>query len=161
MCCEDRVSSTHTLRVSIYSSVDVSLPVYRYGCGRPRKSNRQMLSTHVFLFCSHHDMFNPFALGVCERLLIVMAKYSQESHITTVEEVKDFFNHIVYDLDINFHPDDDFKNYVSYETGSRTMDDEQAELYNRLMDESFEVCGEDVYEIGSDLLFKRLQLETK
>ena len=106
-------------------------------------------------------MFNPFALGVCEQLLIVMAKYSQESHITTVEEVKDFFNHIVYDLDINFHPDDDFKNYVSYETGSRTMDDKQAELYNRLMDESFEVCGDEVYEIGSDLLFKRLQIEAK
>ena len=102
-------------------------------------------------------MFNLFALGVCELLLIVMAKYSQESHITTLEEVKDFFNHIVYDLDINFHPDDDFKNYVSYETGIRTMDDEQAELYNRLMDESFEVCGDEVYEIGSDLLFKRLQ----
>ena len=114
-----------------------------------------------FSFCSHHDMFNPFALGVCEQLLIVMAKYSQESHITTVEEVKDFFNHIVYDLDINFHPDDDFKNYVSYETGSRTMDDKQAELYNRLMDESFEVCGDEVYEIGSDLLFKRLQIEAK
>ena len=102
-------------------------------------------------------MFNPFALGVCEQLLIVMAKYSQESHITTVEEVKDFFNHIVYDLDINFHPDDDFKNYVSYETGSRTMDDKQAELYNRLMDESFDVCKKakvDIYEIGLPLLQK-------
>ena len=106
-------------------------------------------------------MFNPFALGVCEQLLIVMAKYSQESHITTIEEVKDFFNHLVNELGINFHPDDDFKNYVSYETGSRTMVDEQAELYNRLMDESFEVCSDEVYEIGSDLLFKRLQIETK
>ena len=90
-----------------------------------------------------------------------MAKYTQESHITTAEEVKDFFRHIVNDLDINFHPDDDFKDYVSYDTGNRTMDDEQAELYNRLMDEAFETCGEEVYEIGSDLLFKRLQKEMK
>ena len=88
-----------------------------------------------------------------------MAKYSQDSHITTAEEVKSFFHHIVYDLGINFHPDDDFKNYVCYKTGERTMDDKQAELYNRLMDEAFDVCGEEVYEIGSDLLFQRLQTE--
>ena len=100
---------------------------------------------------------------------MVMAKYTQDSHITTAEEVRDFFRHIVYDLDIrsnlfaclskNFHPDGDFKDYTSDTTGERTMDDEQAELYNRLMDEAFEVCGEEVYEIGSDLLFERLQIE--
>ena len=89
----------------------------------------------------------------------VMAKYTQDSHITTAEEVRDFFSHIVNDLGINFHPDDDFKNYVSYTTGEQTMDDAQAELYNRLMDEAFEVCGEEVYEIGSELLFQRLQVE--
>ena len=86
-----------------------------------------------------------------------MAKYTLASHITTVEEVRDIFHHIVYYLGINFHPDDDFKNYVSYTTGERTMDDGQAELYNRLMDEAFDVCGDEVYEISSDLLFKRLK----
>ena len=86
-----------------------------------------------------------------------MAKYTSASHITTVEEVRDFFHYIVYDLGINFHPDDDFKNYVSYATDDRTMDDDQAELYNRLMDEAFDVCGDEVYEIGSDLLFKRFK----
>ena len=155
------MSSTHTLRVSIYSNVGVSLSVFQQRLWKAKNDEQADASTHVFLFCSHHDMFNPFALGVCEQLLIVMSKYSQESHITTIEEVKDFFNHLVNELGINFHPDDDFKNYVSYETGSRTMVDEQAELYNRLMDESFEVCSDEVYEIGSDLLFKRLQIETK
>ncbi|MBR1447364.1 MAG: hypothetical protein IJ588_01285 [Prevotella sp.] len=86
-----------------------------------------------------------------------MAKYTSASHITTVEEVRNFFHHIVYDLDINFHPDDDFKDYACYKAGQRTMNDEQAELYNRLMDEAFNVCGDEVYEIGSDLLFKRLK----
>jgi hypothetical protein len=88
-----------------------------------------------------------------------MAKYSHNSHITTVEEVKTFFHHIVYDLDINFHPDDDFKSYVSYDTGERTLDDEQAELYNRLMDEAFDACDNDdvVYEIGCDMLMRRMQ----
>ena len=100
-------------------------------------------------------------MDACEQLLNVMAKYSHESHITTIEEVKNFFHHIVYELDINFHPDDDFKNYVSYETDERTMDDERAEIYNRMMDEAFEVCGDDdmVYEIGLELLKNKLQIE--
>lgn len=89
----------------------------------------------------------------------MMAKYTQDSHITTAEEVKSFFDHIVNELNINFHPDDDFKNYTNYKTHERTMDDKQAELYNRLMDEAFDVCGDEVYEIGSELLFKRLQTE--
>ena len=65
----------------------------------------------------------------------------------------------MYDLDINFHPDDDFRDYVNYETGGRTMDDEQASLYNRLMDEAFDICGDKVYEIGALLL--RVRMETK
>ena len=91
----------------------------------------------------------------------VMAKYSRESHIGTVEDVKDFFRHLVYDLELNFHPDDDFKSYVDNKTGERIMDDEQAELYNRLMEESFEACNNDdmVYEIGFELLKERLQTE--
>ena len=104
---------------------------------------------------------NPFAQGVCGQLIFVMAKYTQESHITSVEEVRDFFHHIVYDLGINFHPDDDFKGYVNYETGERSMDDVQAELYNRLMDEVFEVCNDEdkVYEIGCEMLKERLQMK--
>ena len=92
--------------------------------------------------------------------MIVMAKYNHNSHITTVEEVKEFFRHIVYDLDINFHPDDDFRDYVDRD-GNRTMDDAQAELYNRLMDEAFDACdGEEmVYEIGYDLLQERLKIQ--
>lgn len=94
-----------------------------------------------------------------EQLLNVMAKYSHDSHITSKEEVKGFFHHIVYDLGINFHPDEDLKNYVSYETGDRTMDDNQAELYNSLMEEAYEFCGEEVYEIGFELLKEKLQIE--
>ena len=112
------------------------------------------------LFVDNHT-FNPVRIGCLRTTLNVMAKYTHESHITTVEGVKDFFHHIVYDLSINFHPDDDFKNYVCYETGKRTMNDEQAELYNRLMDEAFKACDneEQVYEIGSNLLLEKLQIE--
>ena len=88
-----------------------------------------------------------------------MAKYTESSHITSIKEVKDFFYHIVFDLGINFHPDDDFKDYINYETGNRSMDDEQVRLYNRLMSEAFDVCGDEVYEIGCDLLRERLQMK--
>ena len=100
-------------------------------------------------------------MGACGQRSIAMAKYTRDSHITTVEEVKDFFRHIVFDLDINFHPDDDFKDYFDSTTGERSMDDEQAELYNRLMDEAFEVCDDEdrVYELGCDLLKERLQMK--
>ena len=91
--------------------------------------------------------------------LIVMVKYTNDSHITTVEEVESFFRHIVFDLDINFHPDDDFKVYVNCSTGERSMDDEQTEVYNRLMEEAFEICGDKVYEIGCNLLKERLKIE--
>ena len=90
-----------------------------------------------------------------------MAKYTRDSHITTFEEVKDFFRHIVFDLDINFHPDDDFKDYIDSSTGERSMNDEQTELYNRLMGEAFEAGGDEdrVYELGCDLLKERLQMK--
>lgn len=86
-----------------------------------------------------------------------MANYTYDSQITNIEDVKKFFRHIVYDLDINFHPDDDFKDYVTFENGEKCMDYEQANLYNHLMDEAFGVCGDKVYEISCDLLKERLQ----
>ena len=89
----------------------------------------------------------------------VMAKYTQDSHIATAEDVQAFFRHIVYDLNINFHPDDDFADYVDLKTGKRTMDDETAALYNRLMEEAFDAVGEDVvYEMACNLLKKRLKV---
>ena len=80
----------------------------------------------------------------------VMAKYTQYSHIATAEDVHAF---------INFHPDDDVADYVDLKTGKRTMDDETAALYNRLMEEAFDAVGEDVvYEMACNLLKKRLKV---
>ena len=41
--------------------------------------------------------------------------YNIDSHIKTVEGVKAFFHHLVYERKVNFHPDDDFADYVSCE----------------------------------------------
>ena len=86
-------------------------------------------------------------------------KYTQDSHIATVEEAKVFFHHVVFDLDINFHPDDDFRTYVNCESGKRVMDDDQADLYNRLMDEAFDVFDDEdaVYETAYNILNEKLK----
>ena len=82
-------------------------------------------------------------------------KYNNDSKITTVGDVKEFFRHLVNDRKVNFHPDDRFEDYVSCEDGSKTFTQEECAAYNHLMDECFEVCeknGVDIYAIGLDLM---------
>lgn len=82
--------------------------------------------------------------------------YNEESHITTVEEVANFFHHLVFDLKLNFHPDDDFAEYVNSKTKEPLFTPEEIALYNRLMAESFKVCEDsedkDIYDLGWDQL---------
>ncbi|MGN0224989.1 MAG: hypothetical protein ACI4A7_02780 [Prevotella sp.] len=78
-------------------------------------------------------------------------KYIDKSHINKVRDVELFFQYLVEERKLNFHPDEDFINYVSYSSGERTFTDEECQLYNRLMDECFDVCkkaGVDIYEVG-------------
>lgn len=80
-------------------------------------------------------------------------------HIRTIDEVKCFAKYLVNDLEVNFHPDEDFSNYISLETSEQTFNLEEQEVGNRLMDESFDVCekeGADVYEVMGEYLFSRL-----
>lgn len=85
--------------------------------------------------------------------------YTQDSHIATVEEAKSFFRHVVFDLDISFHPDDNFRAYVNRESGKRVMDDGQADIYNRLMDEAFDAFGDEnaMYETAYNILKEKLK----
>lgn len=69
----------------------------------------------------------------------------------TVLEVKEFFKYMVNERKLNFHLDDDFADYVSYDEKTSSFTIEEVEVYNRLMEESFNVCdatGVDIYEIG-------------
>lgn len=84
---------------------------------------------------------------------------NEESHITTVTDVKAFFHHLVAERKVNFHPDDDFADYISLDDQTPTFSDEEVAVYNRLMDESFDVCeaaGVDIYELGFEELQKAL-----
>ncbi len=79
--------------------------------------------------------------------------YTAASHINSVKDVEVFFRYLVVERKVNFHPDDDFANYVSLKDHTPTFSDEEVAIYNRLMDESFEVCKKasvDIYGIGMD-----------
>ena len=66
--------------------------------------------------------------------------YTSDSHIRSVKDVKTFFHHIVYERNVNFHPDDMFEDYVSCESEINSFTLEECAVYNRLMDECFDIC---------------------
>lgn len=81
--------------------------------------------------------------------------YTNDSHITSVKDVKTFFHHIVFERKVNFHPDDAFDQYICTETREPSFSPDECTLYDRLIDESFNVCekeGVDIYEIGLEEL---------
>ena len=82
-------------------------------------------------------------------------QYNKDSRIVTLDDVKRFFAHLVNERRVNFHPDDRFEVYRSYVDGICTFSQDECDVYNRLMDESFEVCEEndiDIYDVGIEFL---------
>ena len=85
-------------------------------------------------------------------------QYNKDSHINNVDEVRKFFHYIVEDRNVNFNPDDMFEDYMLSD-GTTAFTPEECEIYNRLMEESFDICEKeefDIYEIGLDILKKKL-----
>ena len=81
--------------------------------------------------------------------------YTTESHIKTIADVKAFFHYLVNECRISFHPDDNFTDYVY--NNAHIFSDEDAALYNQLMDESFDVCTKtnvDIYDLAYETLIK-------
>lgn len=86
------------------------------------------------------------------------------SHIKSVEDVKAFFHHIVSERKLNFHPDDNFADYINYGNKTPSFIEYKVTVYNRLMEESFIVCekvGIDTYAIGLDKLQEAMYLKTE
>jgi hypothetical protein len=55
---------------------------------------------------------------------------------------------------VNFHPDEDFKNYINIETSQPTYSEKEAELRNILMTQCIAVCeknGIDVYDTMNEV----------
>lgn len=80
--------------------------------------------------------------------------------IRTVADVEAFFQHLINKDSLNFHPDEDFRNYVKVETGLPSYTLEEADFRNKLMEACFKVCNRenaDIYAIGVEFLFNKLQ----
>lgn len=78
----------------------------------------------------------------------------KEFKINNTEDVARFFFWIVFDARINFHPDDSFTDYISYETGEATFSREDALYYDTVMEKCFNVCkesGVDIYDISIEV----------
>ena len=104
-----------------------------------------------------------------------MRTYTSTDHITSVDDVKLFFesqalskrprgerfHHLTDERNLNFHPDDDFRDYIQLETHAPSFTDEECDTYNRMMDESLAVCetaNADIYEIGLENVMKKFEM---
>jgi hypothetical protein len=80
--------------------------------------------------------------------------------IKSIADVEAFFLHLINKDSLNFHPDEDFRNYVKVETGLPSYTLEEADFRNKLMEACFKVCNRenaDIYAIGVEFLFNKLQ----
>ncbi len=72
-------------------------------------------------------------------------------------DIKRWFQGLL-DYGINFHPDNDFDEYVEYGTGGkRVFTSAEAKRLDKMMDDAFEIAGNGIYTIGLTLLRKHLQ----
>lgn len=85
-----------------------------------------------------------------------------KTKIQNIGDVEEFFTHLLDLESLNFHPDNDFKDYICREganANSPSYTQEEAELRNDMLAQCFEVCeraGVDIYDIGFQLLYERL-----
>ena len=81
--------------------------------------------------------------------------------INTSNDVVAFAKQLINE-GVNFHPDDDFKNYINLETDEPTYSNEEAELRNELMNQCFAVCeknGVDIYDTMIEVALKETSLD--
>ena len=80
-------------------------------------------------------------------------KYTNNSHITTTDEVKQFFHYVLFERHIIIHPDDSLTDLTEGQLKEMNLTSDEAMLYERLLDECFEVCereNEDIYGVFLD-----------
>lgn len=72
----------------------------------------------------------------------------------TIDDVRAFFEELKQQ-GVNFHPDDNFNDYVDVETGQSSFSAAQAAELNDKLDQAFEVCapyGENkIYELAIEV----------
>ena len=79
--------------------------------------------------------------------------FNNDSHLLSVSDISAFFKYIIEERNIMFHPDDQFE-------ADERITSEEALLWNRLMDEAFDICdkeGVDIYELCMPLALSAIQ----
>ncbi|AFL83523.1 hypothetical protein Belba_0876 [Belliella baltica DSM 15883] len=79
--------------------------------------------------------------------------------IKEIADVKIFFEQLLEEESLNFHPDEDFKNYINVKTRLPSYSSKEANLRNCLLESCFELCQSenvDIYEFGVTKLFSKL-----
>ena len=82
-------------------------------------------------------------------------RYTKYNRINTTEEVSAFFNFLLHERKVNFHPDESFENYIDVVTNEPSFTTQECELFNRLMNESFSVCERecvDINDVGTEVM---------
>lgn len=88
-----------------------------------------------------------------------MVQYNIHSQINTVDDVRKFFHHLIYERNVNLHPDDMFEDYMS--SDGVGFPPEECFVYNSLMKKCFDVCEKeqvDIYGVGLDILENKINL---
>ncbi len=80
------------------------------------------------------------------------------NQIKSVADVE-YFARLLVEEGANFHPDNDFLEFVNFETGEPTYTSEEAELRNMLMERAFEVCEKEEKDIYS-VMQRIMMIET-
>lgn len=85
--------------------------------------------------------------------------------IATIRNLNDVENFatLLISEGVNFHPDDDFLDYVSTETRNPFFSIDEAQRRNILMKKCFEICfqkGVDIYDFMNEILLKETGMDT-
>jgi len=92
-----------------------------------------------------------------EYILSWNSPFNKRYVFMSAEDVKQFFRDLHGIYESEFHPDDDFRDYVNRE-GERSFTDEQAEYLNNVMTQSFQFCEDnnlDIYDIAGEVQIER------
>lgn len=72
--------------------------------------------------------------------------------LKTKQDVHRFFAYLLNDLELNFHPDTPFEDYINLESGQPSFTPEQQQQLNQRMDEAFKISnsedGDEIYQIA-------------
>lgn len=81
--------------------------------------------------------------------------------INSIEDVRLFAYQLAHEENLSFHPDSDFSEYISLETGDSLYTQEEVHVLNQLMERCFDTCQKyntDIYVIMGQPIFEKMKM---